>query len=537
MKKILLALLLFISCVAEAQLVPTTTRNKIAMQHGRLRYYNGSAWVPLGDSTGGGGAIDTSVYNSDGTLATNRTISGNNKTFNLLNADAITFEGNTNNYLTGGIWNLSGAGLNIVTNSVNLPLNLPRSSVTTDSVLVRDGSGNLKTRAQSAFGGGGSVDTSNYTGIQTKPNTIRLLDSATAANTTTFRGTTTDYRPFKYVGGSTFTFKGHRGGYGITYDSTSAGDTILIAKVDTATLFPAVRATVSGGSATDTTGYMVKINQGYGTTITGTLPNVNIRIDTSHNSNGITTWNDVTRIVDSLNAESDFNQQISYCDAGGGTTLTASGVAITATGTATAVSVGTGSNYSNKTRLEYLVTVAATTAVAGWRQATAKFFFGNTSGQGGFNYTCYFGNATGASTTTNRCFVGMSSNVSAPTDVEPSTLTNMFGIGWDAADANIQFFNNDGTGTATKTDLGGSFTVPTTDRSVGYKLTMSSVANSSVVSYTLTNLNTGATASGSVSSDLPANTVFLAGRGYMSVGGTSSVIGIALIKQYIKSQL
>jgi len=326
--------------------------------------------------------------------------------------------------------------------------------------------------------------------VQTKADVQRKLDSAATANQFSFRGTTTDFRPFKYIGDGVTTFKGFRGGFGVTYDSTSAGDTVLIAS-----------------------------------------------IDTSHTSTGITTWNDVTRIVDSLNAADEFNNQITYADAGGGTTMTVSGGAITATGTGTAVSVGTGSNYSNKTRLEYLVTAASATAVAGWRQATTKFFLGNTSGQGGFTYTCYFGNATGASTATTRCFVGMQSSTSAPTDVEPSTLVNMFGVGWEAADGNLQFFNNDGTGTATKTDLGGSFPVPTTDRSVGYKLFMYSAPNSSVVSYVLTHLNSGATASGSVSSDLPANTLFLGGRGYMSVGGTSSIIGIALIKQYIKSGL
>jgi hypothetical protein len=66
---------------------------------------------------------------------------------------------------------------------------------------------------------------------------------------------------------------------------------------------------------------------------------------------------------------------------------------------------------------------------------------------------------------------------------------------------------------------------------------MYSAPNSSVVSYTLTDLNSGTSTSGSVSSDLPSNTTFLSGRGYMSVGGTSSVIGIALIKQYIKSAM
>lgn len=332
-------------------------------------------------------------------------------------------------------------------------------------------------------GGGGSSYTASFpvtltgldfgldtihpvTGVLTRGEDKRKRDSTAAADAFQFRGTTTDVRPFKYVGDNIVTHKGFRAGRNVEIDSTSAGDSIIV-----------------------------------------------------------------------FNAINDFDQQVCYADAGGGTTITAVGAAITATGTGTAVSVGTSNNYSNKTRLEYLVTTASTTAVAGWRQATTKFFFGNTAGQGGFTYTCYFGNATGAATTTNRCFVGMQSSTAAPTDVQPSSLINMFGVGWDAADGNLQFFNNDASGTATKTDLGGSFPVPTTDRSIGYKLYMYSAPNSSVVSYTVTDLNSGTSVSGSVSSDLPANTLFLGGRGYMSVGGTSSVIGIALIKMSIKSKM
>ena len=221
--------------------------------------------------------------------------------------------------------------------------------------------------------------------------------------------------------------------------------------------------------------------------------------------------------------------------AGNSTTITAVGAAaLTATGTATAVNVATTNRYTQMRGLEYLVTVAATNAVAGFRDAVAQYWLGNTSGSGGFHFVCRFGPATGVATATHRLFVGLTSGTGAPTDVEPSSLTNMFGVGYDAADANIQFFNNDGSGTATKTSLG--IAVPTADRTSVYELAMYAAPNSTTIYYTFKDLASGgSTVSGSVNTDIPAVNTLLAARGWMSVGGSSSVIGIALKSLYLES--
>ncbi len=236
--------------------------------------------------------------------------------------------------------------------------------------------------------------------------------------------------------------------------------------------------------------------------------------------------------------QSSFAQKViaMWQPAGNSTTITAFGAAaLTATGTATAANVAVTNAYTRSKGLEYLVTVAATTAVAGFRTGTAQYWFGNATGQGGFKYTCRFSPATGVATTTSRLFVGMSASTGAPTDVEPSSLVNIFGVGYDAADANIQFLYNDASGTATKVDLGGSFVVPTTDRNTTYELSLYVQPNTSVVFYTLTDLGTTVSTTGSVNTNLPTTTTLLSALGYMSVGGTSSVIGIALKTLYIET--
>jgi hypothetical protein len=199
------------------------------------------------------------------------------------------------------------------------------------------------------------------------------------------------------------------------------------------------------------------------------------------------------------------------------------------TGTATAAALAVTNLYTQTLRVEYLVTTAAAAAVAGWRGQVLQWWRGNAAGLGGFRLRCRWGNASGAATATNRCFVGMTNSTSAPADVEPSSLINVVGMGWDAADTNIQIITNDGTGVATKIDLGAAFPVPLLDRTEFYEIELLAQPNATEILYRVVRGTTGVVATGVVSVDLPAANLFLAPRGWMSVGGTSSVIGVSLM--------
>lgn len=209
------------------------------------------------------------------------------------------------------------------------------------------------------------------------------------------------------------------------------------------------------------------------------------------------------------------------------------GAAPTAIGTNTLAAPATTNLFTRKPRTEYLVTVAATTAIAGWRGVVNTVTVGGDAATvGGFFYRCDWGPATGVATATSRAFVGLRNLSTAPTDVEPSTLINCIGMGWDAADTNVQIMHNDGSGACTKIDLG--FAVPTADRTQLYELEMfSPKGTTQSVTYTVTNINTGAVATGTVTTNLPGTTALLSSQGWMSVGGTSSVIGIALNSMWL----
>ncbi len=212
------------------------------------------------------------------------------------------------------------------------------------------------------------------------------------------------------------------------------------------------------------------------------------------------------------------------------TTISALGAgALTATGTATAANYATTSKHTRARRVDYLVTVAATTAVAGYRFPTAVY-----RANEGYHHIARVCPATGVTgVSTRRCFVGMSSSTAAPTDVNPSTLTNIIGVGYDAADTNWQVMTNDGTGTATKTDTG--IARPSADRASIFSIMIFVPPGGANATIQIVDEDTGSSYETTVTTDLPSTTTTMAPRGYTSVGGTSSVVGLTLFGLYLET--
>ena len=220
--------------------------------------------------------------------------------------------------------------------------------------------------------------------------------------------------------------------------------------------------------------------------------------------------------------------------AGSSTVTAIGGSAPTATGTATSVSLATTNRFTRMKRIAALVTTAATTAVAGFRHALAPVTIGGgAAGDGGFFFVQRWGPSTGVATSTTRAFCGMQAGTGAPTDVNPSGIANHIGMGWDSGDTNIQFMRRDGA-TTTKIDLGASFPRPSADNTKAYELVMySPPGTTQSVSYQITDLISGAVATGTVTTLLPSTTTLLAPSVWMSVGGTSSVIGVVMMSLYL----
>lgn len=229
------------------------------------------------------------------------------------------------------------------------------------------------------------------------------------------------------------------------------------------------------------------------------------------------------------------NSVSSWIAAGNSTTLNLFGAiaAPTATGTATSATYALTNIHTKFKRLDYLVTTAATTAVAGAR-GTATMW----SRDVGFHFVMRGAPATGQTTTatTGRFFMGMANTTAAPTDVLPSTQTLCVGLGFEATDTTMFMYVNDASGSCTRVALTG---IPryTTDRATMFELAMFSPPGGSSITYEVTDLSTNTKVRGELTSDLPLLSTLLAPRIWASVGGTSSVIGVTLVSLYLESDI
>ena len=210
------------------------------------------------------------------------------------------------------------------------------------------------------------------------------------------------------------------------------------------------------------------------------------------------------------------------------TTVDQFGITATVTGTATAVAPTSSALFTAAPRVD-LATAATAGASAGLNGPLAVWR-GNASGQGGFYLRMRGGIETFQATS--RGFMGLYASASAIGNVNPSTLLNIVGIGFDSGDTQLQLMTNDGTGAATKTALGADF--PTTGGWDLYELILSAEPNGSAINYRVERLNGGNVASGTITTDLPANTSFLAPHVWFNNGTTAGSAVFGFVDMYLE---
>lgn len=186
---------------------------------------------------------------------------------------------------------------------------------------------------------------------------------------------------------------------------------------------------------------------------------------------------------------------------------------------------GTSTNFRTQFPRMSFSTSAAINQVGLWRSTTLLAYRGDAAGRGGFTFKVRFASATAGAT--QRHFVGLKNGAGAiGGTTQPSSLTNIIAMATDAGDANWSIMHNDGAGTATIVPLGANFPVSTT---TVYELEFSCLPNANSVSYTVTNLETGATTSGSLTTELPASNLFFEPQVMVGNAGTAATNTIELI--------
>lgn len=213
--------------------------------------------------------------------------------------------------------------------------------------------------------------------------------------------------------------------------------------------------------------------------------------------------------------------------------------AMSTTGTATARNVAATSLFTRMRRLGYVSTsTAGSFAIV--RQTAANITLGTTIGGvavGGFFKVIRFGISDAATVAGARMFVGIN-NGSAPSAGEPSTLTNVIGVGHGASDTNLKIFYG-GSAAQTPIDLGANFPANTLSADV-YELALFCAPGSEVVTWQVTRLNTGHSASGTLSGAsgvaLPAPATLLAmSFNYRTNNATALAVGLDIMSDYIET--
>lgn len=208
------------------------------------------------------------------------------------------------------------------------------------------------------------------------------------------------------------------------------------------------------------------------------------------------------------------------------------GTAPSTSGTATTRIVATTNRFSWFRRIGF-VTNNNNNSSAGVRNATLQYGIGNISGTGGFHFIARFGISDATLSTGSRLFVGMTASTAVLGNADPSTFTNIIGVGMDAADTTLQIMHNDAAGTATKVNLGAFF--PESTNTDMYELVLFCAPNGLEISYQVTNLSTGIETRGDILNNIPLNTQLLAWQLWRHNATTGQAVGLDVSSVYIET--
>lgn len=224
----------------------------------------------------------------------------------------------------------------------------------------------------------------------------------------------------------------------------------------------------------------------------------------------------------------------------GGATTTATTFAATigampytgASPTAPTIPTLAATNLKTQTYRSVISTGATAGALTYIRGNQLTVWRGNAAGLGGFFVIHRFG--LEALQAGQRTFAGIVDVAANPTNIDPVTTTTPGGIGL-AINTNSGNWNlvHNATGTArTAIGLGASFPVNTTDL---LELALFCPPQCSAIGYRVTNLSTGAQSSGSLSTNIPASTAFMAPSLWLTNNATAAAATLNYVSTYVET--
>lgn len=211
------------------------------------------------------------------------------------------------------------------------------------------------------------------------------------------------------------------------------------------------------------------------------------------------------------------------------------GLNLTATGTATGRAISN-ANAAGRMRRIGAVSAAAAGSLAGFRGG-ASFFTSGGGAMGGALLVVPFLISDAALVGDARLFIGASNTTSAPSNADPSTLTNHVGIGAGSADTTLRIFAA-GTALGAPIDLGPDFPVAASE---GYRLALyfprDPAAAGFLVGWHVVRLGTTFQASGVITGTpgtaAPGETTNLTFQAWRTNNTTAAAVGLDVGQIYL----
>lgn len=216
--------------------------------------------------------------------------------------------------------------------------------------------------------------------------------------------------------------------------------------------------------------------------------------------------------------------------------LTSFGISgVTANGSAAAAatfSSGSALGMSHRTNYSSAATAGA---AGGVREAAFRYFRGNGVAPGGFYYVTRLGfDAIPATRRWLAAMLNIAGTANSIGNVEPSTMTQVLGLGQDLADTTLQIMHNDGSGAATKVDTG--IASPTTSEVIEFAMYSPSGQNNPV-HFAVEKFSGAGVSSGvyeyTATTDLP--TLTLHWQHWCNNGSTAAIMTLSFISLYIET--
>lgn len=201
----------------------------------------------------------------------------------------------------------------------------------------------------------------------------------------------------------------------------------------------------------------------------------------------------------------------------------------TVVGTASARGT-TSTDYQSQTRRIAVAVVSSTAPATGsFRNTQVQWWRGNAAGFGGFYFSMKFG--IDASVTHLIYFFGLNTGSAITSNTNPSTLINIIGVGKDTNDTNMQLMYNDGSGTATKVDLGVSIGITSI-----FCLRIFCLPNDSNIYVSVEDLGAGTVLiDTTLTSDIPSSTTFMSYIAHLSSTDTNGTPVLVLASIYAET--